>query len=51
MLPSLNMEVKDKLQISLRRFNAAEGDLSNTKCDDAKVQLPNDQLGIGLNTW
>ena len=45
------------LRIFLGRFikgdaiKAAEDDLSKVKLDDAEVQLPDSQLGIGHKTW
>ena len=57
MLPSLKPEVKRMLRIFLGRFikadaiEAAEDDLSMVKVDDAAVQLPDSQLGIGHKTW
>ena len=56
MLPSLKAEVKRMLQIFLGRFikpdaiKAAEDDLNKVKLDDAEVQLPDSQLGIGHKT-
>ena len=56
MLPSLKAEVKRMLRIFWGRFIktdaiiAAEDDLNKVKLDDAEVQLPDSQLGIGHKT-
>ena len=57
MLPSLKAEVKRMLRIFLGRFikadaiKASDDDLSKLNINDAQLQLPDTQLGIGYKTW
>ena len=39
------------LFIKADAIKAAEDDLTKIKLDDATVQLPDDQMGIGHKTW